>query len=120
VKVRRWIPPITWAGVILAVSSVPNPELPAIVPHYSDKLLHVAAYAVLAWLSTRAASAPVRASLRTAAISIAVLAFGAFDEWHQQFVPGRRPDLQDWIADGAGALLGTTLAAGTLRRERCA
>jgi VanZ family protein len=118
VKVRRWIPPITWAGVILAVSSVPNPELPAIAPHYSDELLHAAAYAVLAWLSARAAHASRRTSLRTAAIPIVVATFGAFDEWHQQFVPGRRPDVRDWIADGAGALLGTALAAGSLRRER--
>ncbi len=30
-------------------------------------------------------------------------AFGASDEWHQSFVPGRSAELADWVADTAGA-----------------
>jgi VanZ family protein len=33
-------------------------------------------------------------------------AFGATDEWHQMYVPGRFPELRDWVADAAGALAG--------------
>ena len=31
------------------------------------------------------------------------MAYGATDEWHQSFVPGRSTELADWIADTAGA-----------------
>ena len=35
-----------------------------------------------------------------------VVAYGAFDEWTQSFVPGRQPDLQDWWADISGGVCG--------------
>jgi hypothetical protein len=38
-----------------------------------------------------------------------VSAFGATDEWHQSFVPGRDCDVFDWLADTAGAALAVTL-----------
>ena len=31
--------------------------------------------------------------------------YGASDEFHQWFVPGRFCDFQDWLADGVGASL---------------
>ena len=36
---------------------------------------------------------------------ITVSFFGATDEWHQSFVPGREADLLDWLADTSGAAL---------------
>ena len=35
--------------------------------------------------------------------------YGAFDEVHQLFVPGRTCDLFDWIADGLGATAGACI-----------
>ena len=32
--------------------------------------------------------------------------YGMSDEWHQMYVPGRMPDVADWIADVAGLLSG--------------
>ena len=40
---------------------------------------------------------------------LAIAAFGAVDEWHQQFIPRRSMSLHDWFADSAGALLGTMM-----------
>jgi len=37
-------------------------------------------------------------------------AYGAFDEWYQGFVPGREPDVVDWLSDTLGATLGWTAA----------
>jgi len=34
--------------------------------------------------------------------------FGAFDEWHQSFVPTRTCSLWDWAADAVGSLLAVT------------
>ena len=33
------------------------------------------------------------------------IAYGASDEWHQSFVPGRHADVWDLAADGVGAAL---------------
>jgi VanZ family protein len=38
-------------------------------------------------------------------------AYGATDEWHQSFVPGRQADAADVLADALGALA----AAGAVR-----
>ena len=52
--------------------------------------------------------------------------FGATDEWHQQFTPGRSgKDVGDWTADSIGGLAGSLLAGGvgyalTCRKKRSA
>jgi VanZ family protein len=43
---------------------------------------------------------------------LVVSAYGASDEWHQSFVPGRSTDVRDWIADTIGAALAIGLYAG--------
>jgi VanZ family protein len=97
---RAWVPALVWAGLIFWLSSrsqLPSPRLPHI-----DKVEHATAYAVLAWLAAR--------GLRSAAadpgwaVALASL-YGVSDEIHQAFVPGRSPDVLDWAADTAGALL---------------
>ena len=37
--------------------------------------------------------------------------YGISDEFHQSFVPGRTPDVLDWLADTSGALLAALLLA---------
>jgi hypothetical protein len=37
--------------------------------------------------------------------------YGVSDEWHQSLVPGRYPDLADWVADIGGAMLAVLLYA---------
>jgi VanZ family protein len=110
--------PIAWAVFILALTSIPNPTLPSVTN--GDKLGHLSVYAVLGWLSMRAAQAEAAtAARRRAAVAAlaAISAFGALDEWHQQFIPGRSPDRGDWIADTVGAGLGILLAAAIGRRR---
>ena len=36
-------------------------------------------------------------------------AYGATDEWHQSFVPGRETELGDWVADATGAAVALLL-----------
>ena len=47
---------------------------------------------------------PGKAKAAVLAVSIAV-AYGAFDELHQSFVPGRDVSFRDWISDSIGALI---------------
>ena len=72
-------------------------------------------YAVLAWLASRALTRP---SARGAFTVLAlVAAFGAADEGHQHFIPGRSMDGADLIADIVGGGVGV-LAFQTAHRRR--
>jgi VanZ family protein len=109
-KLRRWLPPLLWAGVILFVTSIPGRFVPREVSPY-DKLVHLTIYGFFAVLLTRdltQITSPWRAAM--VAIVIAAL-FGGVDEWHQQFIRGRSTDVADWVADSAGAALGAALIA---------
>jgi VanZ family protein len=71
-----------------------------------DKVVHFSMYCVLAALLARYV-ADGRVALRAAIVSVAcATAFGAADEWHQKFIPGRSMEFADWVADTAGALVG--------------
>ena len=75
-----------------------------------DKVVHFAVYGLLATLVCRCR---FRADWRAAVLGLlAASAFGATDEWHQSFVPGRSCDVMDWLADTGGAALAVTLYAG--------
>src|SRR5262245_53661714 len=66
-----------------------------------DKFGHFGVYGLLGTLVCRLGRGG-----RTAILSLLVVAaYGASDEWHQSFVPGRSSDVMDWIADSTGALL---------------
>jgi VanZ family protein len=85
----------------------------------SDKLQHAGAYFVLAFLVARAPRhAPGLKAVAVMLLSIA--AFGAIDEWHQRFIPGRVPYPLDWVADMAGtigALAITAIARNAFRND---
>ena len=79
-----------------------------------DKIVHFAVYGLLATLVCR-----LGVGWRGAAWALlAASAFGASDEWHQSFVPGRSAEVADWVADSLGAALAVSLYAGwaTYRR----
>jgi VanZ family protein len=68
-------------------------------------------YAVLGYLVFRALE---QSSSRAGAIALAIAlcaAWGAIDEWHQIFVPGRAAELQDWMADVVGGMIGASVRA---------
>jgi VanZ family protein len=117
----RWGPPLAWASLILIATSISIPETLASVPESGpDKLVHGALYGVLAWLLHRAfdqgASLPAARRTGLLVFTIASL-FGAVDEWHQEFLPGRSAETADWIADSIGAGI-AVLAFQTARRRR--
>lgn len=116
-KVRRWLPPLLWAGVILFATSVPEGLVSDRLSPF-DKALHFAAYALFAVLLSRDIS-QLTGRWRAAFLAIIIaVAFGAADEWHQRFIPGRRSDLADWRADSVGAALGAIVFALYHRARR--
>jgi VanZ family protein len=44
--------------------------------------------------------------------------YGASDELHQYFVPGRSAEVADWVADTLGALVAVLFAAWLFRSRR--
>jgi VanZ family protein len=114
-RILAWIGVGLWAGSICVLSSMgPDQLVQLTVLTFWDKAEHFFAFAVgaanlalvLRW-STR--WPPARLLVATiAAISL----FGAADEIHQLFTPGRSGgDFLDWTADTLGAVVGawTTL-----------
>ena len=90
-------------GVLFFASSVPGDELPS---HMWDKLAHLLAYAVLGILFLLPLCGGRLLQMRGGTAAMAVLLatlYGAFDEVHQAFTPGRSPDVRDVVADCLGA-----------------
>lgn len=111
---------LAWAGLIFWQSSQasPFPFLPEAILS-RDKLLHAGAYAVLAGLVAAALGRRRLGALaRTATVAVLLsAAYGATDEWHQWYVPGRDADPWDWAADVTGAIAGAAAVALILRRR---
>jgi hypothetical protein len=101
-----WAPVVIYMGAIFSVSSIPGPPIPG----GSDKSLHVLAYLGLAVVVVRALAGglPRRIGLGIAATALLItIGYGATDEVHQLFVPGRSGEVGDLMADAGGALVGT-------------
>lgn len=115
--ILAWLSPLSVALVIFVLSGRSHLPAPDILGF--DKVAHFSAFALLAFLVTRALDlSTVR--LQRAAILGAVLAtlYGATDELHQMFTPLRSPDPFDLVADALGAASGASLWAWLRARRR--
>jgi hypothetical protein len=75
---------------------------------YADKIVHFVLYFFLAYLGGRYLFAIGRARSTISLIGYAGMyaAYGAFDEWSQQYT-GRTMSFTDWLADAGGIVLAT-------------
>lgn len=106
------MPVVVLCAAIAVQSSFASPDLGPSFP-LKDKVLHMAAYGVLASLFYRACRVtwPGRlspAQLLVLSVCFATL-FGMSDEIHQSFVATRQADVMDGVADFAGSILGAVL-----------
>jgi VanZ family protein len=95
---RRWVYPVLLAGLIVVASSCSAVAGPAI--NNFDKVVHFSVYGLLGTLMVRALG--VR---RWGRAILIVSLFGASDELHQHFTPGRSMEFADWVADTLGAMV---------------
>jgi VanZ family protein len=104
---RAWAPAVVWAAFIFVLSSLP--DLPSPPGGLTDKHGHVGMYGVLSALVLRGLSGVawpgVTIGTAVAAAGIATT-YGATDEIHQRFVPGRESSWADLAADAVGAGIG--------------
>ena len=109
---KYWIPALLYMALIFAVSSMKQPSLP--MPKFEwlaiDKLYHFIEYAILggllAWAFVKAKPSVVPSGLIWSLAALISILYGASDEWHQTFVPGRFATLADWVADVLGSIAG--------------
>ena len=102
-------------AVIFHLSSLTDP-LPAVTERIWDKALHFGVYASLGLLFVRAFRGEGTGWIAAAALALAATsAYGASDEWHQLFTPGRESGLDDWIADTLGGAMGVATFALVVR-----
>jgi VanZ family protein len=117
VSSQRWLPPLLWAALIFILTSIPGSHIPALPFRNFDKIVHLTIYGVLGWLTARAWSNGSRIVAAALVAIILISCFGAFDEWHQQFIPQRSMELLDWAMDSMGAAIGVILALASERRR---
>jgi VanZ family protein len=100
----RWGPVVAWAGLIFALSSVP--DLGTGLGGWDlmlRKIAHAAEFAVLGFLLVRA--------LDREWLSLGLgIAYAISDEVHQHFVPGRLGSSVDVLIDAVGVAVGVFLA----------
>ena len=107
-----------WGCFLLAVTSWPNPPAVRTGGFPLDKLIHFLLYGVEAFLLYRAIDWRGRAGFawsRVLAIVGTMALWGALDEAHQAWIPGRTMDSADLAADIAGATVGAFLGGLTSR-----
>ncbi|MDR0290966.1 MAG: VanZ family protein [Treponema sp.] len=88
-----------------------------------DKVAHFLAYGALGvavglWFSP--AFWKRRPALALLLITLIGSAYGASDEFHQYFVPGRDCDVWDWVADTLGAFAGALAVMLFMRKFKFA
>jgi len=110
--VRLWLPVVAWAGLIFALSSIP--DLGTGLGGWDlllRKLAHAAEFAVLGALLLRAID---RAG---GAFALGAL-YAVSDELHQVLVPGRMGSPLDVAIDTVGVACGVLLWQGAIRTRR--
>jgi VanZ family protein len=107
--IKWWLPVLVWMGVIFVGSSAS--DLPQVGDETTDGLLHrmthVLEFAVLGALLLRALSQDKPVTKRDLLLALIVVAlYGAGDEFHQRFTPGRSSEGVSVMFDVAGGLIG--------------
>jgi VanZ family protein len=112
-----WWWALGWALFIELLLLWPHPpEVPSPFTFIGlDKLVHATLFGVQAALLARALRLTGRPAWPALA---AVIAYGAFTEFEQRFVPSRSMELDDFFADTVGALIGVAVFAVWARRRR--
>jgi len=107
--VRFHLPALVWMVFIFALSSVPGPVLAPIEFPYAHPIAHLLLYSMLYYLFYRALGheqfSPFLRRSRIAAALVFVAVWGASDEYHQSFTPGRTPEVKDFLIDISAALI---------------
>lgn len=104
--------------ILFTATSIPIDQLPSL--GLSDKINHFVAFfilAVLLFLTLKYQRKNYYLFNNASLIAFIVsLIYGAIDEIHQMWIPGRYAEMLDWLADGFGALAGVLVVSYLMNR----
>ena len=113
-----YTPLVLYWLLLLTATSLPAYDMPKL--GFNDKLYHLGAYTVLAFFInlTLIYQRKSKFLFEKSAIATIIISsvYGALDEIHQVYVPGRFAELLDWSADAIGACLGVLIVYLLIRR----
>ena len=113
-----YIPLIVYWIALLVGTSLPSVSVPSVA--FGDKITHLMAFLILSILLSLTLlyqnKNELLKSKHTVSAFIIVSIYGALDEIHQGFIPGRSQDIFDWLADTIGALAGVFLLLYLIRK----
>jgi VanZ family protein len=98
---------LAWMGLVTFWSSqnnlpIDSPQFAILLHGLQHRLAHFVTFGMMGLLASWAfADSPRPWLLGVGLVSL----FGAADEWHQSFVPGRRSAIDDWLFDTASAAM---------------
>lgn len=119
-----WAPPLLYMALIFVISSLEQPPLP--MPKFEwvtiDKVYHFIEYGILSVLLTiafvNASPKWFPASWIWVTAALFSILYGASDEIHQMFVPGRLATVADWVADVFGSIAGVVASYFYYKRKK--
>lgn len=117
-KLFVYAPLIVYWTILFIATTLPVESIPTFA--ISDKIHHLVAYFILSALLylTLIYQRKSKTLFTNAPLATILLAsiYGALDEIHQIFVPGRFADILDWLANFAGTLLGVLLISYLIKK----
>lgn len=98
--------------IIIAGSSVPGSNIPKAFQLTPDKLIHCVEYFVLGIFLSRWSRLEFSSKRNYVLLTLVIGSlFGILDESYQRLIPGRTPDLWDWVLDTIGVVLSVLVAS---------
>ena len=108
-RLNKSLPVVLWAFLIFLGSSLPSAKASdnGVVDFAAHKLVHIVEYGVLYLLYYRSVAGnfwdqKIEKVLQSL---LFIVLYGAFDEYHQSFVPGRSSRVRDVFVDLLGGVL---------------
>ena len=109
-----YIPLAVYWIVLFILTTIPTDAIPQFF-NTQDKLEHFTGYfvlSVLLCLTLHFQKKNIQLSKYSVLIAfLLIISYGAVDELHQLFIPGRTADITDWLADSIGAGFGILLCS---------
>jgi len=105
------LPAIFYAGLIFFLSSLPSSVVPNLGISFGDLIIHFLEYSVFGYfLALAIMQSPSKINWKNfLAVFIIGSLYAASDEYHQSFVEGRFSEVNDFLADSAGVILGLVM-----------
>lgn len=103
-----------WLAAAVAPVFGPDTDVVSVAAHFSEYVV----LGVLLCVALRQTWPGTRLALVAVAAIVLASLYGASDEFHQLFVPGRLCDPADWLTDTLGATLGALATAGIVCRAK--